>query len=120
MDDKLLRYSAEGDHERVALLLDKGANPNVTDEYGYTPLLLAASEGKTELARLLITRGANVNARASSGWTAVLWASSMGYAGNGAVACGKWSGFGSSGSIRGDCVDESLPSRSLGGGQSIA
>ena len=63
MDDKFLRFSAEGNLEKAVALLEKGANPNVGDEYGYTPLLLAASEGKVELARLLLTEGADVNAR---------------------------------------------------------
>ena len=80
MNEKLLRYSAEGNLEKALALLDKGANPNVSDEYGYTPLLLAASEGKEELEKVLIERGADVNAKTTSGWTALLWAASMGYA----------------------------------------
>ncbi len=114
MDDKLLRYSAEGDQEKVALLLDKGANPNVTDEYGYSPLLLAASEGKTELARLLITRGAKRKRQSQFRVDRRLVGLVHGLCGNGAVAGGKWSGFGGAGSVRGDCLDESLPSGSFG------
>jgi len=47
------------------LVLSKGANPNVIDENGWTPLHEAALHGRPEIARLLIKRGADVNARST-------------------------------------------------------
>ncbi len=47
----------------VALLLDRGADPEATDSRGNTVLHLAAQEGARETVELLLRRGANVNAR---------------------------------------------------------
>ncbi|ABR90598.1 transcription factor [Janthinobacterium sp. Marseille] len=44
--------------EIVKLLLDHGANPNMTDMWGKTPLFLAQEKGYAEIARLLIAAGA--------------------------------------------------------------
>ena len=43
------------------LLLDNGADPNVTDPQGVTPLLAAIMFDNRDMVRLLISRGANVN-----------------------------------------------------------
>lgn len=45
----------------LATLLDAGAEPNVTDEFGVTPLMYALSKGKADRAELLLAAGANVN-----------------------------------------------------------
>lgn len=51
-------------HEAVALLLlDRGANPNVADIGGITPLHAAVRNGRLELTRALLLRGADPNAR---------------------------------------------------------
>ncbi|MFC7288080.1 ankyrin repeat domain-containing protein [Herminiimonas glaciei] len=44
--------------EIVKLLLDHGANPNMTDMWGKTPLFLAQEKGYAEIAKLLIAAGA--------------------------------------------------------------
>jgi ankyrin repeat protein len=46
----------------VEFLLEKGANPNATDESQWTPLLSAASAGHTEVVKLLLLKNADVNA----------------------------------------------------------
>ncbi len=46
MEDKLLNTVGTGDLGKVQSLMAKDADPNVKDEYGYTPLILAASEGR--------------------------------------------------------------------------
>ena len=85
-----LSVAAAGGHESLALfLLQKGADPNVTDGWGFTPLHYALWEGITvigrsreriptdrdwlrpnlpELARALLERGANPNARVGKGF----------------------------------------------------
>ncbi len=48
-----------GNTQMVALLLERGANPNVKDTfYGATALTWAASKGHAEIARMLLAKGA--------------------------------------------------------------
>lgn len=47
----------------VALLLARGANPNVPDSSGYTPLMNAARYGRAEIAQQLIAAEADLDAR---------------------------------------------------------
>jgi hypothetical protein len=54
----------------VELLIRAGANPNVKDQEGLTPLHLAAgNHSSTNLASTLISEGANVNAKNKYGYT---------------------------------------------------
>lgn len=53
----------EGDVQEVQRLLKAGADVNARDNYGRTPLHMAAVYDRTEMARLLIDSGADVNAK---------------------------------------------------------
>jgi hypothetical protein len=53
----------------VKALVDSGANVNVSDVSGATPLILAASRGQRDVVRYLVEQGANVNARDKAGNT---------------------------------------------------
>jgi len=66
-----LMYAAlYGDANSVRLLLSRGADPNLKNEAGATPLMWAADDPvKT---RLLLDRGADVNARSDDSRTALL------------------------------------------------
>jgi len=55
-------HRAVGDVRLVRLLLDKGADPNVINYRGMTPLHVAAAAGETESAELLLSRKAKLNA----------------------------------------------------------
>jgi hypothetical protein len=55
-------HRAVGDVRLVRLLLDKGADPNVLNYRGMTPLHVAAAAGETESAELLLARKAKLNA----------------------------------------------------------
>jgi LPXTG-motif cell wall-anchored protein len=56
--------SAEkGYKEIVKLLIQKGANVNVSNDYGETPLIFAAREGHKEVVAELIAGKADVNAK---------------------------------------------------------
>lgn len=57
--------------EIVRMLLNAGADVNVTQHGGWTPLQQAAAHGNTELVRLLLERGADKNALAENGKTAL-------------------------------------------------
>ena len=50
-------------------LLSKGANPNVKDNRGRTPLHHAAFYGYAENVQVLLAAGADPNARDNEGWT---------------------------------------------------
>ena len=49
--------------EGVQILLDAGANPNVKDRDGMTPLMVACNAGQKEIAEALLAKGAEVNAK---------------------------------------------------------
>jgi ankyrin repeat protein len=60
----LMFSAASGHNEFSSLLLEKGANPKLTDERGYTALHYAALEAsRVEIVKTLISHGANPNAR---------------------------------------------------------
>jgi uncharacterized protein len=61
---KMLLLAADYDSTQAAMaLLDGGANPNVADRRGRTPLHIAAQGGSLEMVRKLIYKGADLNAR---------------------------------------------------------
>ncbi len=49
--------AAKGQYDRVARLLNRGADPNVRDDLGFTPLDLARQRGHNRTAKLLVGRG---------------------------------------------------------------
>jgi len=66
-----LHYAAEGyNHpEVVELLLEHGANPNVRDYDGYTPLHYAVEGCHVDVARVLLDHGADPTIRNNNGMT---------------------------------------------------
>lgn len=54
----VLNDGGETQQAIVALLLEHGASPHMTDKYGKTPLELAREKGFDEIAQLLIAAGA--------------------------------------------------------------
>src|ERR1700737_3948685 len=67
------RLIRNGDDAGLKGLLAKGADVNVKDSHGVTPLMCSAIIGSAETMQLLIDAGADVNARNSFGATALLW-----------------------------------------------
>ena len=55
-------------------LLEHGADPNIRDNKGDTPMVLATMAGREDLVRLLVLHKANVNLGNSSGQTPVILA----------------------------------------------
>ena len=66
----LMQAVLYGDAQSVRLLLNSGAEPNVRNEAGATPLMWAVND--LEKTRLLLDRGADVNARSEDSRTALL------------------------------------------------
>ncbi|QOJ78899.1 ankyrin repeat domain-containing protein [Infirmifilum lucidum] len=79
VDRELLEAAARGDYGKVKELLDRGADVNTRDKYGWTPLHYAADGGHLEVARLLLDRGADVNTRDNDGRTPLDLARAMGH-----------------------------------------
>lgn len=57
----------------VKALIAAGANPNLADEDGRTPLMLAAQANSLETIKILLAAGASINARDKNGQTALMW-----------------------------------------------
>jgi ankyrin repeat protein len=55
--------------ECVAFLLEKGADPNVIDEYGETPLFCAMEGGNMKCMRLLVESNIDINHQNNRGQT---------------------------------------------------
>lgn len=71
--DPILTFaSASGEVEIVKLLLDRGADINIRDLEGVTPLIFAAAMGSLECVKILIQRGADINAQDEKGYTALI------------------------------------------------
>lgn len=70
----LVAAAAHGDTAKVIALLGKGADVNVHDNGGYTPLIWAALNGHDAVVGELLRRGADVHARDKEGYTALMWA----------------------------------------------
>ncbi len=76
----LIQAVMAGDGDKVKELLDNGADVDVRDRNGMTPLILAAKKGRSQIVRLLLEKGADVNAQDEvMGWTALILASALGY-----------------------------------------
>ncbi len=59
--------AAAGHVKIVMLLLNKGADPNVREQGGYTPLHAAAQNGDTQMIRALLFNGADLTIQAKDG-----------------------------------------------------
>ena len=74
----LIVASQAGDSNIVQTLLDDKANPDVQDDYGWTPLMKSALNGHADVATLLIKKGAHVNLAGKQGETALYLACQSG------------------------------------------
>lgn len=67
------------DIDTVKQLLIDGANINIEDEYGHTPLYYACSKKCFDIAKYLIENGANINVVDKVDWTPLIFASYNGF-----------------------------------------
>ncbi len=80
LDTRLLNAAAKGDGPSVTTLLKQGANPNVVDLGGLTPLHHAAKIGHAPTLQALLKAGAKTETRDPNGFTALGIAGSLGHA----------------------------------------
>ncbi len=74
----LLYAAYQGDVELVKALLDKGANPNLRNEYGAFPLSEAVQQGSQVIIDLLLSHKADANLGNVEGETALMVAARAG------------------------------------------
>jgi hypothetical protein len=76
MDKKLIEAVKQNNIERVQLLLEAGANPNVREikVNGITPLMFALMDDNEEIVKLLLKYGADPNTQSFTGNTALIYA----------------------------------------------
>lgn len=67
--DRCAPYEEEEKLQMAALLLERDADPNAEDQWGWRPLHYAAATTQSKLATLLISRGADARVRNADGLT---------------------------------------------------
>lgn len=70
--------SNSGSREGAESLINEGVNVNITNEYGRTPLHLAAFKGHESIAKILIQNGADINPKDHLGLTPIFMAAGTG------------------------------------------
>lgn len=71
LNDALLCAAELGDHKRLKVLFTEGANPNIQDYIGRSPLHYATIEGHIKVVRELLRAGADPNLEENAGWTPI-------------------------------------------------
>lgn len=78
----LCGYAITGNLPEVKKLLDEGVDVNATNQYGQTPLMMAAWHARQPVLDALLEAGADVNTTAGHaegyGWTALMFAARSG------------------------------------------
>jgi len=79
LDRKLLDAAKSGKAGDAESLLQKGADVNARDDFGWTPLILASKEGHTKVVELLLKKGVDPNVSNAWGWFPISWAAFQGH-----------------------------------------
>lgn len=75
----LMKAAEDGKENEARMLVEKGANVNANDAFGWTALHWAAVNRRLVVARLLLENGAQVGRENEDGWTALHFAVSQGH-----------------------------------------
>ncbi len=73
-EEALWTVLRNGNTANLKQLLDSGADPNIRDDIGATPLMYAAAYGSLEDLSALLDHGARINDTTKIGSTAIMWA----------------------------------------------
>ena len=75
-----LAVAAENDHLHIVrYLVDQGADMEMADGHGWTPLMAASFNGHVEVVRCLLEQGANRDKANNGGYTSLHWAANKGH-----------------------------------------
>jgi ankyrin repeat protein len=72
LDHQLLVAANESNYVEVLYLTDHGANVNVKNDNGITPLMFACMNGNLDVVSVLIHMGADLNLKNEKGQTALM------------------------------------------------
>ena len=73
----LLIYSIYNfNHDAVVMLLQRGANPNLSNDAGFSPIHLAANLNDDKAVKILVQYGADINILDKTGSTPIMYAAS--------------------------------------------
>jgi ankyrin repeat protein len=72
--ENLFDAAKAGSLEKVTQLIEEGANVNIRNDSGVTPLHIAAYRGDKDIADFLILKGADINSQTDAGDTPLMWA----------------------------------------------
>lgn len=78
-NDDLIKACVKGDVAGATAAIESGADVNVKDKNGFTPLHIASNFGKIGIVKLLVEKGADVNIQSANGDTALAIAGAKGY-----------------------------------------
>ena len=72
INEAFITACKEGDEEFASILIKMGANVNIKDDKGNTPLIVASYNGHKEIVSMLIKNKANLNDKKNEGDTAIM------------------------------------------------
>jgi ankyrin repeat protein len=76
-ENSLLRDIKDDNFESARILVEKGADVNVQDHYGITPLMIAVIKNNLEMTNYLIEKGADINKTTEWGYNALYLAENI-------------------------------------------
>lgn len=75
LDRELTKYSNKGNINKVKELVERGANVNAQNDYGYSPMFYASRQNKLNIVKYLVENGAIVDIENRFGETPLMVAS---------------------------------------------
>ncbi|WP_353282457.1 ankyrin repeat domain-containing protein [Wolbachia endosymbiont (group A) of Myopa testacea] len=78
LDKELLIAAEKVDLEKVRESIRRGANVNIQDRQGWTPLFWAIQKNNFNIIELLLDNSADIKVKDNEGWTPLHWAVSLG------------------------------------------
>eukprot|EP00833_Pecoramyces_ruminatium_P001730 jgi/Orpsp1_1/1175762/evm.model.c7180000055119.2 len=74
-----LTYATYTHIDQVKFLVERGADINVIDGYGHTPLMIASGHGRIKTVQYLVNNGADIHKKNAKGYNALLLSSKYGH-----------------------------------------